>query len=327
MREKNTVSMIDVAKHAGVSATTVSHVLNDTRYVSPEKRKRVLDSIAKLNYVPNASARTLKTGKTNVIQFVISDIANYFFVILIESIETALAKEGYQLLLANTHEDWELEKQHLGSITHSSVDGLILSTAQTNWQTLRAALPKDVPAILLDRQPENTENIDTVTISTYAAIIEALNDLYEEGHREIGMIGARESLSTTQERNHAYFDFIREKSLQPHFVQFIQSSDSMPECYQKMNEQDCTAVIVSNERMTEELVHYQYRSGETEKDGMTIVGFMSGNNQHVLLPRVIKQPTEEMGIYAAERILQLIRGQSEQPKHKILQAKYLKDNL
>ena len=73
------VSIIDVAKEAGVSTATVSHVINRTRFVSDETRKRVNDAIKELGYAPNASARTLKTGKTNKIQFIIPDVDNAFF--------------------------------------------------------------------------------------------------------------------------------------------------------------------------------------------------------------------------------------------------------
>ncbi|MBQ1321735.1 MAG: LacI family DNA-binding transcriptional regulator, partial [Solobacterium sp.] len=114
--------MIDVARLAGVSTTTVSHVLNNTRYVSQGTQDKVNQAIRELNYVPNASARTLKTGKTGKIQFIISDVDNYFFVSLIESIENALSARGYQLLLANTHEDWQREQNHLAAVNKSSVD-------------------------------------------------------------------------------------------------------------------------------------------------------------------------------------------------------------
>ena len=324
MTTNNNVSMIDVAKHAGVSATTVSHVLNNTRFVSESTRERVLDAIRELNYIPNASARTLKTGKTNKIQFVISDVDNYFFVSLIESIEDDLALNGYQLLLANTHEDWKREQNHLSSINKSSVDGLILSTAQMDWDILEKHLPKDIPVILIDRRPEGC-TIDTVTISTYQAVYNAVADLYKDGHTKIGMIGAKAHLTTTLERNTAYYDAMKGLGLDMHFIPSDSMRNSSPGCYRKLIDEGCTAIIVSNERMTEDLVNYQYRNGIGLNQGAVLVGFMAGENPNPTLDRVIVQPSEEMGKYAADRILKLINGEIQKPAGTQFEARYVKE--
>ncbi|MBR2595931.1 MAG: LacI family DNA-binding transcriptional regulator [Solobacterium sp.] len=321
--KKNPVSMIDVARRAGVSTTTVSHVLNNTRYVSQGTRDKVNQAIRELNYVPNASARTLKTGKTGKIQFIISDVDNYFFVSLIESIENALSARGYQLLLANTHEDWQREKNHLAAVTRSSVDGLILSTAQMDWNELQKYLPGDIPVILIDRKPDDS-TVDSVYISTYQAVYRAVIRLHQEGHSRIGMIGARAQLSTTVERTNAYLDAMKDLHLEANCVPSDSLRNSSPVCYEKLVSDGCTAVIISNERLTEDLVHYLYRQRKPAED-VTLVGFMSGKDPHTMLSRVIEQPTDEMGQYAASRILQLIDDSSLPPVDKRLEATYMEE--
>ena len=319
MSNKNTISMADVANLAGVSTTTVSHVLNNTRYVSQETKDRVNKAIKELNYVPNATARTLKTGKSMKIQFIISDVDNYFFISLIESIEEVLSQRNYQLLLANTHEDWEKEKRHLLSFSKAAVDGLILSSAQTNWDVLKEYLPSDVPVILIDRKPDKCP-IDSVTISTYKAIYRAVVRLHQQGHTKIGMIGARANLSTTVERNQAYFDAMHDLHLEPYYVPSDSLRNSSPTCYERLVDMGASAIIVSNERMTEDLVHYMYKNNKTRQDNIKLIGFMAGKDPHTMLEDIIEQPTEEMGRYAATRLLNMIDDDSLQPVEKQLEA-------
>ena len=313
------VSIIDVAKEAGVSTATVSHVINRTRFVSDETRKRVNDAIKELGYAPNASARTLKTGKTNKIQFIIPDVDNAFFTSLIESIESALTKHGYQLLLANTHENWETELSYLRTVNKSIVDGLILATTQTDWNTLKQNLPADLPVVLLDRKPKGCD-IDCVWISTYHACHEALLKLIEWGHLKIGLIAARPSLSTSVERNNAYNDAISANNLE----KFISPGDSLrnssPKHYQELVGKGCTAILIANGRMTDDIIYYQYEHPEEMARNVTLCGFRESSKVHRLTPIAVSQPSEQMGEYAAGRIMTLIKNRHARPKEKILQA-------
>ena len=324
MTTKNPVSMIDVARLAGVSTTTVSHVLNNTRFVSEETREKVNAAIRQLNYVPNASARTLKTGKTHKIQFIISDVDNSFFTSLIDTIENELAGKGYQLLLANTHENWERERKHLQSVSRSTVDGLILSTAQTDWKVLQKFLPSDIPIILIDRQPKDC-SVDSVSISTYKAVYRAIIRLHQAGYTKIGLIGARENLSTSIERDEAYKDAVSDLHLEPYIAPSDSLRNSSPSRYQMLVQQGCTAILIANERMTEDIVHYQYKNPEELKKGISLVGFADSGEPYWLLERMIIQPTDEMGRYAAGRLLQMIADEDLPPIEKTLEAQYVEE--
>ena len=89
------VSIRDVAALAGVSTATVSHVINNTRYVKEETKRLVLKSIEELHYSPDATARSFKTGKRNLIAFIVPDISNPFFATMIEEVENVISKEGF----------------------------------------------------------------------------------------------------------------------------------------------------------------------------------------------------------------------------------------
>ncbi len=312
-------SIVDVAKLAGVSTATVSHVINNTRFVSDETRSRVNNAIRELGFAPNASARTLKTGRTNKIQFIIPDVDNAFFTSLIESIESALAKHGYQLLLANTHENWDTELSYLRTVNSSVVDGLILATTQTDWNVLQENLPSDLPVVLVDRKPEGC-SIDCVWISTYTACRDVMDKLIGCGHKKIGLIAARPSLSTSVERNQAYIDSVSEADL----TQYIAPGDSLrnssPKHYQELVKKGCTAILIANGRMTDDIIYYQYEHPEEMQRNITLAGFRESAKVHRLTPISIFQPSEAMGQYAAERILAIIKKSGRKPKEKILQA-------
>src|ERR671916_2640626 len=100
-------SIRDVARTAGVSTATVSHVVNNTRFVSDETRARVLEAVERCGYYPNAHARSLASGRTNTLGLLISDISNPFFPELVKSIELAAYERGYDVILSNTNYDAE----------------------------------------------------------------------------------------------------------------------------------------------------------------------------------------------------------------------------
>src|SRR5918912_3941474 len=97
----------DVAREAGVSTATVSHVINNTRFVSEETRAKVLRAVEKCGYYPNAQARGLASGRSHMLGVLLSDIANPFFPELVKSIEAAAFERGYDLLFLNTNYDEE----------------------------------------------------------------------------------------------------------------------------------------------------------------------------------------------------------------------------
>jgi len=111
------VTISDVAKLAGVSTATVSHTINNTRYVSNETKEKVYRAIEELGYTPDASARSFRTGKKKIIGFIVPDIANKFFATMIESVEKYLSANGYQLIIANTRENMDREETNIRLLT------------------------------------------------------------------------------------------------------------------------------------------------------------------------------------------------------------------
>src|SRR5512140_1387564 len=120
----------DIAREAGVSTATVSHVINKTKYVSDPTRVRVQQAIKKFNYHPNAHAQMLALGRSKMIGLLVSDISNPFFPEIIKSVEAAVVAAGYHLLLLNTNYDPHLTVEFVHRLLQMKVAGIIMMTAE-----------------------------------------------------------------------------------------------------------------------------------------------------------------------------------------------------
>src|SRR5829696_6532898 len=140
----------DVAREAGVSTATVSHVINNTRYVSDKVRARVLEAIERCDYYPNAQARSLASGRSHTLGLVVSDIMNPFFPELVKSIEMAAFELGYDVVLANTNYDAGRTSSYVRRIIERKVAGVALMTSELDMALIDELARRDVCVVFLD---------------------------------------------------------------------------------------------------------------------------------------------------------------------------------
>lgn len=178
--------MADVARLAGVSTATVSHVINRSRFVSDEVTQRVESAIRRLNYIPNQMARNLKTGRNHTVLFIVPDIANSFFSTAIEAVESVLGGAGYRLVIANTKEDLARETVHLQGAGNGTIDGLLLASTAGRWEQISALLPAGLPTVLVDRVFPHAGS--SVCVDSGGALRQAVETLAAQGHARIGFI-------------------------------------------------------------------------------------------------------------------------------------------
>ena len=141
------VTISDVARQAGVSTATVSHTINNTRYVSGETKEKVYQAIAQLGYTPDASARSFRTGKKRTIGFIVPDISNKFFATMIEAVENQLSARGYHLIIANTKENMEREENSIRLLTAGLVDGLLVASTIDDFDRFDGLIPPGFPPL------------------------------------------------------------------------------------------------------------------------------------------------------------------------------------
>ena len=189
------VLMNDVAKKAGVSITTVSHVLNDSRPVAEETRARVLRAAAELNYYKNTSARLLVRGQSDLLGLIISDIENPFFPELIKSFERACAAERMEVLLCATNYDRTQAGTALRRMLENRVRGVAVMTSQFDRELEAQLTEKDVPLVLLGSPPARKYR-SNIAINYRKGLSEAIRYLYQLGHRKMALAtGPQDQLS------------------------------------------------------------------------------------------------------------------------------------
>jgi LacI family transcriptional regulator len=194
------VTMRDVARLAGVSITTVSHVVNDTRPVAADTRDRVLAAVEETGYTGDAIARSLVTGGTRTLGLALPLAGNPHAHALVAAVEAAATDSGYTLILADTHDEPDPEKAALRALRSRRVDGMLLTpTAGASEGVLAESRKLGVPTVLLDRVPENT-GADQVGPENVQSTSDLVRHLGELGHRRIAVITGPAAISTSAER-------------------------------------------------------------------------------------------------------------------------------
>ena len=163
------VTISDVARLAGVSTATVSHTINNTRYVSDETKEKVYQAIAELGYTPDASARSFRTGKKKTVGFIVPDISNKFFGTMIESVENYLSAQGYHLVIANTKEDADREETNIRLLTAGLVDGLLVASTMDDFERFDELIPAGFTVVLVDGTFETKKN-SSICVSNFQDI-------------------------------------------------------------------------------------------------------------------------------------------------------------
>jgi LacI family transcriptional regulator len=202
----------DVAESAGVSYATVSHVINNTRFVTPETRERVLEAMTKLSYRPNALARSLRQGKSNTIGLVLPDSANPFFAEISRSIEDEAFKRGYSVFLCNTETDTERELFYVDVLSKKQVDGIIFVAAGDQADSLDYLLHENMPVVMIDRDVPKVE-VDAVLTDNRLGGYLATRHLIELGHTHIGCIAGPSSITPGAERITGYRTALQEAGI------------------------------------------------------------------------------------------------------------------
>ena len=149
----------DVAKDAGVSIATVSCCLSGSRYVKPETRTKIMDSIEKLKYIPNASARDLRSTSTNRIGVVLTDIDNIYHTEIFKGISASLQRKGYTINVAFSNSLPDIERKKIEDFISQNVSGLILITCQPQNTDFFVNRIRNfgIPTVFLERRPDNLD--------------------------------------------------------------------------------------------------------------------------------------------------------------------------
>jgi len=182
-----TYGILDVAKHAGVSKSTVSRVLNLSSSVDPYTRRRVLQAAQELNYYPNASAQRLARGRSDFFGLLISDIENPVFPEMIKSFENAAAAKGYDLLLCTTNYDAHRMHTAVRRMIENGVRGVAIMTSSATEEVAQQLALRQIATVVIDLEVSR-RYIGSVTIDYNGGVSQAIEHLAQLGHEKIAFI-------------------------------------------------------------------------------------------------------------------------------------------
>ena len=189
----------DVAALADVSFTTVSHVLNGTRPVSADARRRVLAAIEQISYSPSAVARSLRTSETKIIGVLVPNVRNPFFAELVCGVEEYCRLAGFSVFLCNSDNDPKRQQQYMRTLLEKRVDGLLLSSAGDDEALARIFKLASVPTVTVDRLVPGV-SADRVSVHHQQGAYTVVRHLLELGHRRIACISGPAEFEVARER-------------------------------------------------------------------------------------------------------------------------------
>lgn len=196
-------TMQDVARLAGVSLATVSHVLNETRYVSPDRVALVRQAIAETGFTPNSLARALAKNSTSSVGLVFSWISNPYFADIIGAIEMECYRAGFSVLLSDTNDDPEKELRIVQDLHERRVDGIFIAPCPDPAdRTLAYLRTNKVCTVLVDRLA--APDFDQVGVDNQSAVYQLVDHLAGHGYRDIALLPGHDGYATTGERIAAF---------------------------------------------------------------------------------------------------------------------------
>jgi LacI family transcriptional regulator len=296
----------DVAEAAGVSAATVSRVLNGRGNVSAELSERVRQVAAELDYQPFGPARALRQQVTPVWAVVIADIENPFFTAMVRGVEDVAVGEEHRVVLCNSDEDLGKEAAYLNIVIAERMSGVVIAVASTDESDLEPLLERNVPVVAVDRRPVQ-EGIDSVLVDNRLGGEQATAHLIDAGCRRIGCITGPTRLSTAAERLAGYRDALASR-MYASDTRLVRRADFKErggfQATKALLEspEPPDAVFVTNNLMTIGAVHAIREAGLEIPRDIALVGFDDEPWTTLTRPQltVVAQPTYEIGRQAAQ---------------------------
>lgn len=307
--------MAEVARLAGVSTATVSHVLNGTRRVREHTRRQVLAAMAQVDYAPNAAARSLATARTRTVGLALSAISNPYLGELLHGVEDEAAAAGYTLLLTDPHDDPGTEATAVARL-RSRVDGLLIAPSADSAATLDALAEQGVPAVLVDRMVGGGyDEVGAENVEPVAGLVE---HLAAAGHTRIAFVAGQAGLATTVERLDGYRIGLRRAGLSYSLVVdgHSEAAPARRTVRALLEAPDRPgAIVTGNNAMTIGAVQAAHDAGLTVPDDVALAAFDDFPWADVFSPRltVVAQPFAEIGREAVRLLLRRMADPGAEP--------------
>jgi LacI family transcriptional regulator len=316
----------DVALRAGVSVTTVSHVLNGTRHVSAASRERVEQAIHALAYVPSAVARSLKSNTTRTLGMLIPNSSNPYFAEIVRVVEDRCFGAGYTLILCNTDHDPGRQGIYLKVLAERRIDGLVVVSTGDDDSLPALLAGLRIPIVLLDREITQ-QACDLVETAHMQGGLLATRHLVSLGHQRIACIGGPAGLVPSEQRIAGWRMGLAEAGLDVDAGRLLwhggfTSQGGYEALHAILRTQPLpTAVFVCNDLMAIGALCAAHESAIQVPGALSIIGFddieLSGFTSPPLT--TVAQPKQRMGALAVDMLLERIEGRRRDTRKMVLQ--------
>jgi len=311
-KARQTVTIQDVAKTAGVSVSTVSRVLNGRVDVASETQERIRSVIDDLGYTTNLAARSMRSFKKNMVGLIMPDIAYPFAVEVMKGVNRAIAESEFDLLVYTTGDVRKSgrashEQKYVSLLSNSITDGVIIVAPVTGEFSTEAPIVSIDPLM-------SDPNYPAVHATNHQGATDAMNYLLELGHQRIGFISGRAELESSNRRFKGYRDALLNAGLAID-EELIASGDYTTEtgfkCAQQLLslENPPTAIFASNDQAAMGVYQVAQERGLRIPDDLSVIGFDNIMESKYMGLTTVDQFISEMGFVATQMLIKLINGE------------------
>ncbi|KAA0549067.1 catabolite control protein A [Bacillus sp. BGMRC 2118] len=318
------VTIYDVAREANVSMATVSRVVNGNPNVKPTTRKKVLETIERLGYRPNAVARGLASKKTTTVGVIIPDISSIFFAELARGIEDIATMYKYNIILSNSDQNKDKELHLLNTMLGKQVDGIVFMGGNITEEHVEEFKKSPVPIVLAATLEESNQT-PSVNIDYKQAAFDAVKGLLDAGHTDVAFVsGPLHDLINKNEKLAGYREAIESAGLQykeEYVIEGDYSYDSAIEAYEKLSElpKQPSAVFVATDEMALGIIHGAQDAGKSIPADLEVIGFDNTRLATMVRPQLttVVQPMYDIGAVSM-RLLTKYMNKEQVEEHNVV---------
>ncbi len=314
--EDHRMTIAEIARVAGVSAATVSKVLNQRSDVGMATRQRVEQVVARHGYVRNRAARGLRKGLSGLIDLVVPALDGDYYALVVSGVEEVLTSAQVRMVLSTTHNEAQRERQWLTTILDKSTDGVLLLIPHDSAEAIAQMRRHHVPFVIIDDRSESDASVPSVGAANWAGSWAAMAHLFSLGHRRIAMISGTPPLMASRVRVAAYMAALQTAGITPD-PDLLREGDYLPAsgyretCALLKLPEPPTAIFASNDLEATGVYLALYEHGISIPQQMSVIGFDDIPSSALAPPPLttIHQPLKAMGKAAANMLLKMIAGE------------------
>lgn len=325
MKEKRT-SLEDIAKSIGVSKATVSFVLNgkgDDFNISKEKQRLIKEKAKELQYVPNFFAKSLRQGATKTIGLVLADISNPFYAELCKTIQENLYSKGYNTFIVNTNDDKELEKTLMRELIQRSIDGMIISPANTIDALIPILHETHIPVVFADRPGD--DQADFVGVDNEKEAKKLIKSFSKKPKKLVVLTQHAGSVVTIEKRIEGTKKACKDEKIEMTVINLPEDNAVIVEMIKKELKSGADSFLPLNNRVAfKTLAALKQLNVNIPKD-VRLISFDDSEAFEYMEPTIsaLRQPIQHIGIESVDRILDRLKEAKTPGKHLLLSCEFI----